>query len=181
LPVTGGFTTTSEKQIPLSVGSYGNAFVGLLEYVAGRFFVHCNLDRENSPEFPRGRFTLSHELGHFFIDEHRNSLASGKVKPHGSSIDKRISNLEIEREANLFASYLLMPASRFARSVKRLPVGLAALEQVAKEFDVSLTCAAIRFVTQEVFPCAIIKWSDGGYAWKWCSRSFWEIAIPEKH
>lgn len=166
-----------EKRIPLSVGNYGEAFDGLLECVAGQFFVHCNLDRDNSPESPRGRFTLGHELGHFFIDEHRNSLASGKVKPHGSFVDKAVSDLEVEREANLFASYLLMPATRFARSVNRLPVGLGAVEKVAQVFDVSLTCAAIRFVSQDVFPCAIIKWSDEGFAWKWCSKTFWELGF----
>jgi hypothetical protein len=165
------------KKIPLVVGHYGDAFDGLLECVNGRFFVHCNLDRENAPESARGRFTIAHELGHYFIDEHRNSLASGKVKPHGSFVDKPVADLQVEREANLFASFLLMPQGRFLQVLKGQKPGLAAIDRVAEEFDVSLTCAAIRFVSHEVFPCAIVKWSDEGFAWKWCSRTFLEAGF----
>jgi hypothetical protein len=166
-----------EKKIPLVVGHYGDAFDGLLECVNGRFFVHCNLDRENAPESARGRFTIAHELGHYFIDEHRNSLASGKVKPHGSFADKPIADLQVEREANLFASFLLMPQNRFSQVIKGQKPGLAVIEKVAQEFDVSFTCAAIRFASHEVFPCAVFKWSDDGFAWKWCSRTFWEAGF----
>lgn len=170
-------TILKEKDIPLVLGHYGEAFDGLLEYVNGRFFVHCNQDRDNTPDSPRGRFTLAHELGHYFIDEHRNSLASGKVKPHGSFADKRIGDLEVEKEANLFASFLLMPVGRFNRAMNGCKPSLDAVESVARQFDVSLTCAAIRVVSQEIFPCAIVMWSTEGFAWKWCSRTFWEAGM----
>ena len=52
---------------------------------------------------------------------------------------------------------------------------MADIDSVAGKFEVSLTCASIRFVTAEVWPCVIIKWSSEGYAWKWCSKQFWSL------
>src|SRR6266536_585035 len=57
------------KKITLSFGNYENAFDGLLEYRQGRFHIFANLDRIENADSPRARFTLGHELGHYFIDE----------------------------------------------------------------------------------------------------------------
>jgi hypothetical protein len=79
-----------------------------------------------------------------------------------------------EREADFFASHLLMPESRFASAIRRLPLGLEGVMKIAESFQVSLSCAAVRCVAPEVFPCVLIKWSDEGFCWRWCSRLFWE-------
>src|ERR1035438_576059 len=47
-----------------------------------------------------------------FIDEHRNGLASGRVLAHPSKCEYE-SDLEVEMEADTFASNLLMPQARF--------------------------------------------------------------------
>lgn len=163
------------KEIPLFYDTYADSFDGMIECVNGRFYVHCNLDRDNIPGTPRARFTLSHELGHYFIDEHRNNLAAGKVPPHPSFSDRCVGDLTVEREADFFASRLLMPDKRFKPATKRCPTGLSGIESIASQFEVSLTCATIRFVTTEVLPAVVIKWSSEGYAWKWCSRQFWAM------
>lgn len=162
------------KNITLFYDHYEDAFDGMLEYEDGRFFIHCNLDRENLPQSARARFTLAHELGHYFIDEHRNNLVSGQVPPHPSCSDRSAADLVVEREADFFASRLLLPESRFRTAAKRLQVGLDGIKTIAETFNVSLSCAAIRCVSHEVFPCVLIKWSKDGFCWKWCSRSFWE-------
>lgn len=163
------------KEIPLDYDNYADAFDGMIEFANGRFYIHCNLDRENLPGTPRARFTLSHELGHYFIDEHRNNLASGRVRPHPSFSDKCVGDLLVEREADFFASRLLLPDARFQQATKNCRTGLAGIDSVAGKFEVSLTCASIRFVTAEVWPCVVIKWSSEGYAWKWCSKQFWSL------
>jgi hypothetical protein len=162
------------KAISLFYDHYEDAFDGMLEYEKGAFFIHCNLDRDNAPGSPRARFTLAHELGHYFIDEHRNNLISGQVGPHPSSSDQASSGLVIEREADFFASRLLMPDSRFQAATRRLAIGLEGVKAISRHFDVSLTCAAVRCVASEVFPHVLIKWSQNGFCWKWCSRSFWD-------
>ena len=163
------------KGIELIYDRYENAFDGLIECMGDRFYIHCNLDRENLPGSPRGRFTLAHELGHYFIDEHRNSLLSGTVKPHPSLTDSIDRNLYIEREADFFASRLLMPESRFRSAIRKATLGLPGVVSIADQFAVSISCAAIRVVTSETFPCAVIKWSRNGFCWKWCSRAFWTM------
>lgn len=46
------------------------------------FFIHMNTARGNAKGSAKGRFTLAHELGHYFIDHHRQALECDKMKPH---------------------------------------------------------------------------------------------------
>src|SRR5687768_12192057 len=72
------------KGISISFGHYGDSFDGLLEHLHGRFHIYANLNCIDYTDSPRARFTLGHELGHYFIDEHRNALASGLAPSHPS-------------------------------------------------------------------------------------------------
>ena len=49
-------------------------------------------------------FSIAHELYHYFYDGEKTS-----IKLYSQS------NLKVEKEANLFASYLLIPDSSFTR------------------------------------------------------------------
>ena len=58
---------------------------GMLEHRGGRpacwsggWHIYCNLDCVGQKDSPRARFTLAHELGHYYIDEHRNALVAGR-------------------------------------------------------------------------------------------------------
>jgi len=93
-----------------SIGSYGNYFDGRLEYQDGEFFIFINQSGARTIE--RLRFTMAHELGHFFIDDHRNALANGFAPAH-SSFTGFSSNSIVEQEADFFAACLLMPEHRF--------------------------------------------------------------------
>jgi len=68
-----------------------------------------------------------------------------------------------------------MPESRFRSASRRAGAGLVSIKDISAKFDVSLTCAAIRCLSAEVFPSVLIKWSQGGFCWKWCSPSFWQF------
>ena len=48
------------EAIEVTYGTYGNEFDGLIDYANGKFHIRRNLDRENLPNSPRGRFTLAH-------------------------------------------------------------------------------------------------------------------------
>lgn len=165
------------KEISLIYDHYEEAFDGMIECEGGEFFIHCNLDRENLPDSPRGRFTLAHELGHYFIDEHRNNLLTGAAGPHPSFAERSGEDLQIEQEADFFASRLLLPENRFLSATKRMTANLAGISALAQKFEVSLSCAAIRVVSAEVFPSVIVKWSTKGVSWRWSSKSFWEYGF----
>src|SRR5690606_11048296 len=91
-------------------------FDGMTVYSNDQFYIHLNTDNSNREDTERGRFTLAHELGHYFIDAHRIGLKRGVLKPHPTLINKKRFN-SIEREADYFASCLLMPEIRFKQDV----------------------------------------------------------------
>ncbi|MEO0461228.1 MAG: ImmA/IrrE family metallo-endopeptidase [Myxococcota bacterium] len=158
------------NRITLSCNDYGGAFDGLLEHRNGRFHVYCNTKDGRGLEDSRTRFTLGHELGHFYIDEHRHVLASGSAPAHGSFVDFSNGNLA-EQEADSFASALLMPRAKFVRAGNRRGKNLSGVIQLAEEFGSSITSTAIRYARLEVTPCAVIRWSAEGMSWKWISTS----------
>lgn len=164
------------KEITLSFGNYGDAFDGMLEHMGGRFHIYCNLDRVGQRDSPRARFTLGHELGHFYIDEHRNALSAGRAPAHPSRCEFESKN-PVEQEADLFSSCLLMPAARFLKQGKRASVGLPGILELARHFGTSVTSTAIRYATLGLKPCVVIKWGDGKYAWKWLSSEALEARL----
>jgi len=158
------------KGITTSLNDYGDAFDGMLECRAGRFHIYCNRTRGGDGDSARTRFTMAHELGHYYIDEHRRALAAGRVAPHLSRCEHECA-LRVEREADLFAANLLMPAKRFRRAAKGVAPGMAGLITLAERFGVSLSAAAIRYAALDIAPCAVVKWDWHGRAWKHVSAS----------
>lgn len=162
--------------ITYSFGHYGEAFDGVLECKNGRFHVYCNLDRSGHPNSERTRFTLAHELGHYYIDDHRLALLSGRVPAHPSTCDFQ-SSLQVEREADLFAACLLMPPRRFQNAVRKVEPGLEGILSLKKQFGTSITSTAIRYVKHDAFPCAVIKWNSDSFGWCWATESFYKMGL----
>lgn len=81
----------------------------------------------------RQRFTLAHELGHFLLGHDDNDFIDDRF-------DRSSPN---EREANLFASYLLMPKEVVKKSVKLH--GLV-IQKLSREFKVSDQAMTIRLL-----------------------------------
>ncbi len=166
----------SIKEIRFAFNHYGDAFDGVLEHKNSRYFIYINLNRVENASSSRGRFTFAHELGHYFIDEHRNALKNGKSPSHGSNAEYQSRN-PVEMEADLFASSLLMPKSRFLKKAKNLGTGWSAIDQLCREFGTSRTSTAIRFANLSDKPMAIVKWDQSGYAWKWLSSNFLDASL----
>jgi hypothetical protein len=163
-------------ELTASFNDYGEAFDGMLEAMDGRFHIYCNTRGEANRSTPRTRFTLAHELGHFFIDEHREALLAGRVPSHPSHCDHRSARL-VEVEADTFASGLLMPWSRYLPAARRSKSGLGGVVELASTFRVSLTAAALRYVRADFIPCVLVKWGTAGYEWKWCSESAYRCGL----
>jgi hypothetical protein len=152
--------------IGITYDDFGNAFDGLIEHRSGRFHIFCNtleLLQGLQSTSPRVRFTLAHELGHYFIDEHRNALASGKP-PH-PSFPEHLSDNPAEQEANHFASHLLIPAGEFNVALTEVTRGLQGICDVSSSFGVSTQCAALRYVGNNGVACAIIMTRDSDSPW----------------
>jgi Zn-dependent peptidase ImmA (M78 family) len=162
------------KGIKLVHESYGEkTFDGMLVYRSGVWLILCNLDHGNPPGSSRERFTMSHELGHYHIPEHRRLLLSGQ-KPHGSlagAFDE--DGRPEELEANTFAANFLMAPARFTprlRALNQKP--LEVILSVRKEFDTSLESTAIQAMRHDPRIVAIAKWQENRLAWHRISNKF---------
>ena len=89
------------------------------------------------------RFSVGHELGHYFLDGHIDHLLP-KDGVHASRAGF-VSGDPYELEADNFAAGLLMPAGLCKRFIVRRDAGLAAIEALAAECRTSLTATAIRY------------------------------------
>lgn len=154
--------------LTLNYGAYLDYFDGLLEHKSRRFHIYCNLDRVENARSGRAHFTIAHELGHYFIDEHRNALAAGVVPAHPSFCEHE-SELLVEREADHFASNLLMPTARFSKACRSKRVGLESILALAELFGASITSTALRYTQLGIVPCAVFKWSGATLQWRWLS------------
>ncbi len=152
--------------ITLSYGDYERSFDGSLEHRRGRFHIYCDISATDYVGSPRVRFTLSHELGHYFIDDHRRALAKGSAPQHGSFIYDSKGN-RAEQEADFFAASLLMPQTRFSETFDSASIELQSILDISSTFNVSAQCAAIRCIQQRRWPAAIVMFRQGKKPW-WC-------------
>lgn len=91
----------------------------------------------------RRDFIISHELGHFML--HRKQLYSCE---HISEVaSQNINSQSQEREANAFASELLLPNKEMRKYIPiGRPVTFSDINKIANVFDVSRTHAAIHAI-----------------------------------
>lgn len=145
---------------------YEDAFDGMLLYDVEclNYHIHINIDNGNKQNSKRGRYTFSHELGHYFIEEHRLGLKYGLLEPHASFHNINQKNL-MELEADYFASVLLMPKIKFRDVSGGKPFSFETIFRLSETFQTSIIATLIRFSkigTHEIFAVIsqdnIAKW-----------------------
>lgn len=146
------------QSIAVISGNYEDYFLGELVFDTGEFFIHLNYDQLSDENMPRTRFTLAHELGHYFIHDHRDLLMKG-VSLHKSTFEGGI-NSSIEKEANFFASSLLMPEIPFRSLSKQVAPGIVSILKLSNVFNTSIESTIIRYSQLDLSPCMIIKWQE---------------------
>lgn len=107
----------------------------------------------------RRRFTFAHELGHFMC--HRE--LRGKFEDSEASLNNFRD--EIETEANVFASWLLMPANLLRGEFQQTGWETATLQAIADRFECSLQASALRHVQLSPKPLAFVVSRDGMILW----------------
>lgn len=105
----------------------------------------------------RQRFTIAHELGHFFLknvdtDEQSCQIDGGQKNEH-------------ERDADEFASNLLMPEKLIKKTIGTKIKGYEDILKIGQSFEVSQQAAALRLMQVTSHPAAAI-YSEGGVI-KW--------------
>lgn len=111
------------------------------------------------------RFTVAHELGHYFIPGHPEKLFKNGDGCHQSQ-SGFVSVDAIERQADHFAATLLMPPRLFREAMRRERAeGFEAIEAMSGLCGTSLTAAARRFAEFSDDPVAVILSKGGAIEW----------------
>ncbi len=119
-----------------------------------------------SPE--RQRFTIAHELGHFILHRDRQQRFNcDKESVHSGHETMRL----IEREADDFASNLLMPGDRLREWISNRRIDLHVLSGIAKRFQVSFEALCIRFIKFTPQRAILVYWDNGYAKYEWRSSS----------
>jgi len=116
----------------------------------------------------RRRFTIAHELGHFIL--HRPIQPSFQCDKE--SVYTGIDTLkQIEREADDFASNLLMPGDLLRERIAGKPIDFHLIGELAKEFGVSLESMSIRIIKYTEQRAMLVYWDHGFLKYEWRSKN----------
>jgi len=118
----------------------------------------------------RVNFTLAHELGHYLL--HRTTRDDFKCGQEQMMDYDSVESKRIESQANVFASYLLMPRTDFEDQIKGLQVTFELLGECAERYGTSLTATALKWLefTEEA-AMLIVADSDDFIHWSYCSQA----------
>jgi Zn-dependent peptidase ImmA (M78 family) len=105
------------------------------------------------------RFTIAHELGHYFLEGHYKHIFADGNSRHESASGYS-SDDPYEREADAFAAALLMPEALFKAACARVASGFKAIEFLAEKCVTSLTATAIRYALLSDDPIAVVCSKD---------------------
>lgn len=125
----------------------------------------------------RIKFTIAHELGHYLL--HRRDQAEFRCG-QDDILGTRDSRA-IEHEANLFASYLLMPMDDFRRQVDGQPITLELLGHCADRYGVSLTAAILKWLEFTDAIATLVVGREGYVLWSRSSTAAMQRQLFRRH
>lgn len=115
-------------------------------------------------------FTISHELGHFFLPGHPEAIQE-QGGTHVSKAGFTQGDSSIELEADHFAAGLLMPEHLVRTHINQNPPGLDSILELSSIAKCSVTAAAIRTAECSRDPIAIVVSSADTIAYAFMSES----------
>lgn len=112
----------------------------------------------------RINFTLAHEFGHYLL--HRLAYPTGLQCGEQDVVRWDSEYGQIEYQANVFASYLLMPLDDFRRQIdSRTEADLELLGACAKRYNVSLIAATLKWLEYTERRAVIVVSRDDFILW----------------
>lgn len=141
-------TTLGLKIVEVDSKSFEGALLRSSRNLSGRILLHRGI-RESG----RRRFTVAHEIGHFLLHRDlRIPCSPGLIEGWKENQPKP------EREADSFASELLLPTAEVIQRVGKRWPSFEPIVDLADHFGTSLMAAARRFCDIAPQTCAVV-WS----------------------
>ena len=91
------------------------------------------------------RFSIAHELGHYFLEGHVDHILPDKGNGIHRSSAGFVSGDSYEMEADHFASGLLMPDDLIQPIIQKTLPGLSTVKKIAESCNTSLVSSAIKY------------------------------------
>ena len=117
-------------------------------------------------------FTISHELGHYFIDDHPFAVLQGGKHFSRSGF---ISKDRFEEEADAFATELLMPWILIDPIIRKQPPGFGVIKSVSDACESSILASAVRYSQVTTECVAVIVSFRGNVEFMTASDSFKQL------
>ena len=124
---------------------------------------------EHSPG--RSNFTIGHEFGHYVL--HRKRQLAFEC----SQDDTLGAGAKMEREADEFASFLLMPINDFRQQVAAHRMTLELMGHCADRYQVSLTAATLKWLSFTEQSAILVTAREGMVLWWRASESARRLAF----
>ncbi len=152
--ISNGSYEAQLKTIKRKFDSFEGCLVNIKNTNEWNILLNNNIDNSR-----RLRFTHAHELGHFIC--HRR--IKDRFEDSAETLNDFSDNLE--KEANLFASWLLMPANLLRAEFGEHDWTTDTLKEIGNRFECSLQACAIRFIDLSSKPIAFVVSRDGMINW----------------
>jgi hypothetical protein len=181
----------SEDELELHAVALDEEFEAVIGYnkETDKFNILVQLPKAEADPI-RARFTLAHELGHYFINEHAFALSDGETPRHNGNGDNlryrfpvpmsgSLAEVLAEVEADCFAANLLVPEDALKKYLaseltEDRKISKSIVKHVAKHFQVSYKCAgsAVVHVTDQSCALAVYPVDPNRVPWLEVSESF---------
>ncbi len=151
------FEIARRENIKLCPTKSGSDFCGRLEFVPSleRFLLYYP-DLPDAENNPRVRFSVGHELGHFYIESHRERLMAGQS--HSSSTGF-VCDKQMEMQADAFSAGMIIPERTLKNKMSLRKDGILTLKELlrlAEECRASRESAAIRYSKYAEENCIVV-------------------------
>lgn len=179
-------SSNNEDPIERIVGNNLPGFEGMLRPHKRRPVWHI-IYNDNPRYRGRVRFTIAHEFGHYQL--HRWSLREGNVLEGALKADCGFeckplrsntwcdAERQREEEADMFASFLLMPLDDYRRQVGDQEMTADLLRHITDRYGVSLTAACRKWIDFTEKRAAMIVARDGFALWGRASKPAFESGV----
>jgi hypothetical protein len=148
------FEIARKERVELCPTVSDNSFCGRLEFNpdVNRFFLFFPIYAVSEG---RRRFSVAHELGHYYLPHHHERLIAGE-RPHSSEVGFICETL-LEREADDFAAGLLIPKWELENRLRaRDFMTLRDIAKLAEDCCSSIESAAIRYAKFTSDRCVVV-------------------------
>ncbi|OIR25511.1 ImmA/IrrE family metallo-endopeptidase [Bathymodiolus thermophilus thioautotrophic gill symbiont] len=119
-----------------------------------KILINKNIDNHH-----RRRFTKAHELGHTILHIFTGKQSKFQCSDNDITYNSG-NNSEYEKEANIFASSLLMPSKLIEKEIHRNDLSWRLIQEIKNMCDVSLEAATRKVISLSKEPCCLIIHKD---------------------